>query len=82
MMASLSFFTAGGFGAYLIIFAIIVFYAVRKFGFSRTKLIPSVPVIGLEQSKRTLKQARHDFMYHGGEMVKEGYEEVVLVEIS
>ena len=68
----------GGFGAYLAIFVILVLYLIRKFQFGSPKLIPGVPVIGLDGGQRRLKEAQHEFMYRGGEMVREGYEKVVL----
>ena len=77
MMAFDTFFSPAAFGAYLAIFTIFVVYLVRELSFRRPELIPGVPVIGLDSGKRTLKEARHLFMHHGGEMVKEGYEKVV-----
>lgn len=77
MMVFEKLFSPAGLGAYLAIFTIFVVYLVRKLSFRRPELIPGVPVIGLDGGKRTLKEARHLFMHHGGEMVKEGYEKVV-----
>ena len=67
---------AGGWQIYLPLFAIVVIYMITKILYARPKLIAGVPIVGVNGSKGSLQRATNRFMNQGGEMVRQGYEEV------
>lgn len=70
-------FSHAGLSTYAVVSGVFVLFLLVRFALNRPKLIPGVPVIGLDGGNRSLAEARHEFMDHGGAMVKEGYEKVL-----